>query len=141
MTKRKPNGRKLRPREQQAIDAQKLFAHLTRDGSLWDQANCAGTSMPDAWFPDISNLTNDDLIITDLALRTCDSCMIREQCLEVGMQEDDIKFGIFGGLFAGERLALRSKLTGRRLLVVEEQQVRGARMIRERIKRMYEVKV
>jgi hypothetical protein len=133
---RKPNGRKLRPREQQAIDAQKILAHLTRDGSLWDEASCAGTAMPDAWFPEMSSLTNEDIVITKMVLQTCDGCQIKDKCLQIGMQEDDIKFGIFGGLFAGERLALRNKLTGRRLLGLEEQQVRGAQMVRERINKL-----
>jgi hypothetical protein len=136
MTKGKPRERKLRPREQQAIDAQKILAHLTRDGSLWDSAACAGTAMPDAWFPEMNRLTNDDLILTDMALRTCQGCTISDKCLQVGMQGDDIKYGIFGGLLAGERLALRHKLSGVKLWETDKQQISSARIVRARIEKM-----
>ena len=136
MTKRKPNGRKLRPREQQAIEAQKILAHLTRDGSLWDSAACAGTSIPDAWFPEMNYLTNDELALTDLALRTCQGCTISDKCLQVGMQEDDIKYGIFGGLLAGERLALRHKLSKVKLWETDKKQISSAKIVRARIEKM-----
>lgn len=81
---RKPNGRKLRPREQQAIDAQKLFAHLTNDGSLWDNALCQGATYPDWWHPATTNhITLDEIATAGMALEICSACPIREQCLEV----------------------------------------------------------
>jgi hypothetical protein len=128
---RKPNGR-----EQQAIEAQKILAHLTRDGSLWDSAACAGTAMPDAWFPEMNYLTNDELVLTDLALRTCQSCTIIDKCLQVGMQEDDIKYGIFGGLLAGERLALRHKLSRVKLWENDKKQINSAKIVRARIEKI-----
>jgi WhiB family redox-sensing transcriptional regulator len=139
---RKPNGRKLRPREQQAIDAQKLFAHLTHDGSLWDGALCAGSEYPNWWFPEVGNaITNEEIIITGMALEICDACPIRDQCLEVGMQDDDIRFGIWGGMLAGERLALRNKLTGKRATEFERSAISGARMVRARISKLNGVKL
>ena len=139
---RKPNGRKLRPREQQAIDAQKLFAHLTHDGSLWDNALCAGSEYPNWWFPEVGNaITNEEIIITGMALEICDACPIRDQCLEVGMQDDDIRFGIWGGMLAGERLALRNKLTGKRATEFERSAISGARMVRARISKLNGVKL
>ena len=139
---RKPNGRKLRPREQQAIDAQKLFAHLTLDGSLWDNALCAGAKYPDWWYPATTNhITYEEIGMASMALEICDACPIREQCLEVGMQEEDIHYGIWGGLLTGERLALRAKLTGRRLTNADTMAVSGARIVRERIKKLNGVKL
>jgi len=71
-----------------------------------------------------------------MALEICAACPIREQCLEVGMQDDDIRYGIWGGLLSGERLALRAKLTGKRLTNAETMAVSGARIVRERLKKM-----
>lgn len=139
---RKPNGRKLRPREQQAIDAQRLFAHLTHDGSLWDNALCAGATYPDWWYPATTNhITLDEIATAGMALEICSACPIKEQCLEVGMQDDDIRYGIWGGLLSGERLALRAKLTGKKLTNAEQMAVGGARIVRERLHKMNGVKL
>lgn len=139
---RKPNGRKLRPREQQAIDAQKLFAHLTHDGSLWDNALCAGATYPDWWYPPTTNhITLDEVATAGMALEICKACPIQEQCLEVGMQGDDIYYGIWGGLLAGERLALRAKLTRKALTNKETMAISGARIVRERLSKMNGVKL
>lgn len=139
---RKPNGRKLRPREQQAIDAQKLFAHLTHDGSLWENALCAGATYPDWWYPPTTNhITLDEVATAGMALEICAACPIREQCLEVGMQGDDIYYGIWGGLLAGERLALRAKLTRKKLTNKETMAISGARIVRDRLSKMNGVKL
>jgi hypothetical protein len=71
-----------------------------------------------------------------MALEICSACPIREQCLEVGMQDDDIRYGIWGGMLAGERLALRAKLTGKKLTNGETMAISGARIVRERLSKM-----
>jgi hypothetical protein len=135
-------SRKLIPREQQAIDAQKLFAHLTHEGSLWDNALCTGATYPDWWYPATTNhITLDEIATAGMALEICKACPIREQCLEVGMQDDEIRWGIWGGMLAGERLALRAKLTRKRLTNAEAMAVGGARIVRERLSKMNGVKL
>jgi hypothetical protein len=76
-----------------------------------------------------------------MALEICKACPIREQCLEVGMQDDDIRYGIWGGLLAGERLALRAKLTGKKPNNAEKMAISGARIVRERLSKMNGVKL
>ena len=76
------------------------------------QGNCYGDSNPDAWFPEIprgmrteSNtlkLVNE----TRRALALCESCPRKADCLEAGMQEENLSFGIWGGTLAGERVLL-----------------------------------
>jgi hypothetical protein len=134
MTKGKPRERKLRPREQQAIDAQKLFAQLTKDGSIWEHASCADTQFPDAWFPDNNGkMTRDEYELVRMAIRICDGCPVREECLTVGMQDEDIRFGVWGGLLAGERLAIRHKTTGYPLGKLDRLAVAGAKATRKKL--------
>jgi hypothetical protein len=52
------------------------------------------------------------------------------------MEEEEIRHGIWGGLLAGERLALKAKNSGRRLWKVEVTQVQSARIVRARIKKI-----
>jgi len=52
------------------------------------------------------------------------------------MQDDDIRYGIWGGMLSGERLALRAKLTGKKLSNAESNAVGGARIVRERLSKM-----
>jgi len=134
MTKGVP--RETKPHNPRSEEALKILNHLTKDGSLWDSAACAGTAMPDAWFPEMNRLTNDDLILTDLALRTCQGCTIIDKCLQVGMEEEDIKYGIFGGLLAGERLALRHKLSRVKLWENDKKQINSAKIVRARIEKI-----
>jgi hypothetical protein len=57
------------------------------------------------------------------------------------MQDDDIRYGIWGGLLSGERLALRAKLTGKKLNNAETMAVSGARIVRDRLSKMNGVKL
>jgi hypothetical protein len=134
MTKGVPRGTK--PRKERSEDALKILGHLTKDGSLWDRANCAGTQEPDAWFPNMQYMTNEDLVITEMALRICDRCEIKTECLIVGMEEEELRHGIWGGLLPGERIELKVKNSGRRLWTTERTQIQSARIVRERMKKL-----
>jgi hypothetical protein len=77
--------------------------------------NCYGDVNPDAWFPEVPqgrrsenstvNLVNE----TRRALILCDSCPIKVACLEEGMRHENLSFGIWGGMLAGERIMLSGK--------------------------------
>ena len=63
-------------------------------------ALCAETD-PEAFFPEKGGSTRD-------AKRICDSCEVRQQCLEYALQNDE-RFGIWGGLSERERRKLRKR--------------------------------
>ena len=63
-------------------------------------ALCAETD-PEAFFPEKGGSTRD-------AKRICESCEVREQCLEYALQNDE-RFGIWGGLSERERRKLRKR--------------------------------
>jgi hypothetical protein len=46
---------------------------------------------------------------TKQAIQICDTCPIKTQCLEEGMKEENISYGVWGGLMAGERLMSTGK--------------------------------
>ncbi len=70
------------------------------DGPLaWQQqALCAQTD-PEAFFPEKGGSTRE-------AKAVCQSCQVREQCLEYALVNDE-RFGIWGGLSERERRRLR----------------------------------
>jgi hypothetical protein len=78
-------------------------------------ANCYGDSNPDAWFPDIpqgarSERTTAKLVAeTRRALALCETCPKKAACLEEGMEHENLGFGIWGGMLAGERVMLSGK--------------------------------
>jgi hypothetical protein len=74
--------------------------------------NCHGDSNPDAWFPEVpqGNFSNTkkEKIGSEMrrALALCNSCNQKETCLEEGMKEQNLSYGIWGGMLAGERVML-----------------------------------
>jgi len=72
--------------------------------------NCTNHSEPDLWYPELGSGTITPNRIqrladqVNVALRLCNTCPVKEQCLEMGMQEEDLQFGIWGGKLAGQRL-------------------------------------
>ena len=77
--------------------------------------NCYGDENPDAWFPDIpqgarSEKSTANLVAeTRRALALCNSCPKKVACLEEGMRHENLGFGIWGGMLAGERVMLSGK--------------------------------
>ncbi|GAA3784250.1 WhiB family transcriptional regulator [Micrococcus endophyticus] len=61
-------------------------------------ALCAQTD-PEAFFPEKGGSTRD-------AKRVCEACVVKDQCLEYAMENDE-RFGIWGGLSERERRRLR----------------------------------
>lgn len=47
------------------------------------------------------------------AMSICQQCPTRARCLEEGMKEENIEHGIWGGMLAGDRIALaRTRRSG-----------------------------
>ena len=67
-------------------------------GDWQADALCAETD-PEAFFPEKGGSTRD-------AKRICDTCEVRQQCLEYALENDE-RFGIWGGLSERERRKLR----------------------------------
>jgi len=71
---------------------------------------------PDLWFQEMPigvasrtkmrELSNN----TKMAIQICETCPIKAQCLEEGMKEENLPYGVWGGLMAGERLMSTGKV-------------------------------
>ena len=78
-----------------------LFAGGGDDETEWhDKALCAQTD-PEAFFPEKGGSTRE-------AKRICESCGVRQECLEYALENDE-RFGIWGGLSERERRRLRKR--------------------------------
>jgi len=72
---------------------------------------CAADTNPDAWFPEMPPGTPPKKIREELhretnrAIALCNSCPVQEKCLKVGMEPDNLQFGIWGGKLPDERIA------------------------------------
>ena len=74
--------------------------------------NCHGDSNPDAWFPEVPqgnfSDTKKEKVGSEMrrALALCNSCNQKEACLNEGMKEQNLSYGVWGGMLAGERVML-----------------------------------
>lgn len=72
--------------------------------------NCTNHADPDMWFPEYGSgpvtpkRTQRLAEKVNEAIRLCKTCPVREKCLDMGMQSEDLTFGIWGGKLAGQRL-------------------------------------
>ena len=73
---------------------------------------CSGDKNPDAWFPTVPNGGRPDTVLRRMvpeikyAIDLCGKCPVKEECLEEGMKPENLAYGIWGGLFAGERIEI-----------------------------------
>lgn len=65
-----------------------------------ERALCAQTD-PEAFFPEKGGSTRE-------AKRICQSCEVRDKCLEYALEHDE-RFGIWGGLSERERRRLKKR--------------------------------
>ena len=76
------------------------------------QGNCTNDENPDAWYPTVPNGGKPDTILRRMvpeikyAINMCGRCPIQEKCLEEGMKPENLAYGIWGGLLAGQRIAI-----------------------------------
>jgi hypothetical protein len=74
-------------------------------------ARCADSNLdPDDWFP-VSMEINKARREAAAAITVCTACVVRAQCLALSLRRWDIgQYGVWGGLVAAERVALRREL-------------------------------
>ena len=94
--------------------------HRSAAGRLADQAlseqviryaQCADSNLdPDDWFP-VSMETDQARQEAAAAITVCTACVVRVQCLALSLRRWDVgQYGVWGGLVAAERMALRREL-------------------------------
>lgn len=77
--------------------------------------NCYGDDNPDAWFPDVPQgafSVKKQAILgaeTRRAIALCNSCPKKQACLKEGMKDENLGYGIWGGMLAGERVILSGR--------------------------------
>lgn len=80
---------------------------------------CAADTNPNAWFPAMPDNRPSKKALASIvketkrAIEVCNSCPAKQKCLEVGMQDVNIAYGIWGGLLPDERVQLAGKTFGR----------------------------
>jgi hypothetical protein len=91
------------------------IASMTHGSKNDAVGNCYGDSNPDAWFPDIPRGMRTErntaalVAETRRALTLCGSCPKKAECLAEGMEHENLGFGIWGGMLAGESVMLSGK--------------------------------
>lgn len=75
------------------------------------RARCADGSLdPDQWFP-VSAEIGKARQEAAAAIALCTTCLVRAQCLALSLRHWDIgQYGVWGGLVAAERAALRRRV-------------------------------
>ena len=94
----------------------------------WGNAPCAEIGLPDVWFDVDTRSDKHEIRMLKIALETCNSCHLRSECLQLGMQGEDIYWGVWGGLFPAERQVL----AGRGDLTIVQRGLSSARSLRRR---------
>jgi len=103
-------------------------------GSFWEEAACRTVGDPDAWFIDYWTADPDELWRMKLAMDVCNECPIKAKCLEVGLTDPEIKWGIWGGLLPGERMLMKTALN--RLGPFGRQAVKNAMSMRDKLQKL-----
>jgi len=86
--------------EDRVLDVAAIF--MAPDDAEWmDQALCAQTD-PESFYPEKGGSTRE-------AKKTCEQCLVRAECLDWALANDE-RFGIWGGLSERERRAISKTL-------------------------------
>ena len=76
---------------------------------------CTGDANPDAWYPEVGRGQPGPRRMIPLvkeanrAIALCHSCPKQDECLDEGMKPENLAFGIWGGMLAGERVIMTGK--------------------------------
>ena len=103
-------------------------------GSFWEEALCRTAGDPDAWFVDYNTSDPTELYRLNVALNTCLECPIQKKCLEVGLTNAEIKWGVWGGYLPGERMLMKTPMN--RLGPFGRQAVTNAMNLRAKIEEL-----
>jgi len=106
------------------------------------QGLCMTHENPDLWFEDSGDLferrkgSKNPLIKFAIrkanmiqAIEICNKCPIRTNCLNEGLKDENLDYGIWGGLLPGERIVMVDKIVGatdRKYRVVTAQNIRSS---------------
>lgn len=82
------------------VDLDLVFAAVG-DAGWMEDALCAQTD-PESFYPEKGGSTRD-------AKKTCEQCLVRAECLDWALTNDE-RFGIWGGLSERERRAIKKTL-------------------------------
>ena len=111
-----------------------IFMQLDKyGGSFWEDAACRDSGDPDAWFVDYGSASDIDVWRLSVATQICETCPIKARCLEAGMDQHELNWGLWGGLLPGERILLKLRGTGKNPGRVERMKIHAARVLRQRI--------
>lgn len=76
---------------------------------------CATSDDPDMWFPEVPQGRAGQKKMMALgtsvakAINICNRCPKQEACLDEGMKDENLAFGIWGGMIAGDRVIASGK--------------------------------
>ena len=104
------------------------YAQLNEQNDPWESVECRQQN-PDLWWDWDDHSRSLSLVeMGELkqALTICNRCPMRTKCLELGLRDDDLQHGIWGGLMVGERLAL----AGKKRYAHEQRAINKARRLR-----------
>lgn len=96
---------------------------------------CSTHPEPDLWFSEEqptrgrpNRATHQRMVEQAIkAMSICQSCPVIAECLTEGMKDENLEYGIWGGMMAGDRIVLaRSRRTG----TVREQAIAFAEGVR-----------
>lgn len=88
------------------------------------QGLCAGTIDANRWWYEVQNKSYDEKVYEAYraaeAISICNDCPVKHLCLEEGLLEENLPWGVRGGLLASERIMLVGKQNSYRLVVRNE---------------------
>ena len=88
------------------------YKQLNEQNNTWESVECRQQD-PNLWWDwddHARTLSNVELGELTQALTICNRCPMRTKCLEMGLRDDDVAHGIWGGYMVGERFEMM-KLT------------------------------
>lgn len=100
------------------------------------QALCAGHSDPDLWHYENTRDKDEQraqVVRSVIAIQICAKCPVKAQCLEQGLEDENLQFAggcgsIFGGMMMAERYALKYKnKSNARRVDPEDRHIRAVR--------------
>ena len=85
-----------------------------------EHAECGKHIDPDLWFSEETDSdgrrggpTNEEVQATIdktiQAIQICNTCKVKDLCLIEGMREENLTYGVWGGMMSGERMLLARK--------------------------------
>lgn len=112
------------------------------DRSWHDEGLCNGHPTPDIWHYENSILQDEQrlAVLNSIeAIQICNECPVRLQCLEQGMEMENITYtggsgSIWGGMLMSERAVLAKSLNLGNRVRSEARHVRDVRKVVGRIK-------